>query len=41
MEWNFEKFLIASNGEIMGHWPSETEPNSLRKEIDYLLKRPV
>ena len=34
MEWNFEKFLIDRNGEIVGHWRSEIEPNAIRFSIE-------
>ena len=38
MEWNFEKFLINADGEVLGHWRASDEPNVIRPEIEALLK---
>jgi glutathione peroxidase len=37
MQWNFEKFLINGDGQIVGHWWASDEPNSIRKDIEKLL----
>lgn len=28
IQWNFEKFLIGKNGQVLGRWPSSTAPDS-------------
>ena len=28
MQWNFEKFLIAPSGEIVGRFRTQTEPDA-------------
>ena len=38
MQWNFEKFLIDSNGHIQGHWWVTEQPDNLRPEVERLLK---
>lgn len=38
MQWNFEKFLINSDGEVVGHWEAMDEPNLLKPEIEKLIK---
>ena len=38
MQWNFEKFLVNSQGEVVGHWSASDEPNVIRTEIEKLLK---
>ena len=37
MQWNFEKFLIDSNGNVVGHWWTSEDPDSVRPEIKRLL----
>jgi len=37
MQWNFEKFLINSKGEVIGHWWANDEPDVIRKDIEGLL----
>lgn len=40
IKWNFEKFLISADGEVVGRWSSLTDPksdtlkNSILKEIE-------
>jgi glutathione peroxidase-family protein len=38
MTWNFEKFLINSDGKVVGHWTASDEPNSFAGEVEKLLK---
>ena len=33
IKWNFEKFLIARDGKVVGRWASTTKPESLEKTI--------
>jgi len=37
MQWNFEKFLINSQGHIVGHWGARDEPESFRSAVEALL----
>ena len=37
MTWNFEKFLINSNGEIVRHYSYDTDPNDIRPDIERLI----
>jgi glutathione peroxidase len=41
VEWNFEKFLVAPNGEVAARFRSQTEPDDprLRAQIEALLAR--
>lgn len=45
VKWNFEKFLISADGEVVGRWSSLTEPgsdsikNSILKEIEKAEKK--
>ena len=34
--WNFFKYLFGRDGQLLGHWPSKTEPNDpgFRHEIE-------
>jgi len=43
VKWNFEKFLIDRNGQLVARFPSATEPTdaSLIKEIEAQLSKPV
>jgi peroxiredoxin len=33
VKWNFEKFLIAADGRVVGRWASTTKPESLEGAI--------
>ena len=33
VKWNFEKFLVGSDGSVKGRWASTTKPESLRETI--------
>jgi len=37
MMWNFEKFLINSEGKVVGHWGGGDEPNVIRPAIERLI----
>ena len=37
IKWNFTKFLVDRNGNVVGRYASVTKPESLRKHIDKLL----
>lgn len=37
IKWNFTKFLVDRNGNVVGRYGSVTKPESLRKHIDKLL----
>lgn len=39
VKWNFEKFLVSPEGEVVDRWGSTTSPASLRKPIEGLLPR--
>lgn len=42
IKWNFEKFLIGRNGQVLGHWPSKVAPESkeLVAAIETALEQP-
>jgi glutathione peroxidase len=27
VKWNFSKFLVGKQGELLGRWPSDVAPN--------------
>ena len=33
IKWNFEKFLISADGDVVGRWASVTKPESLEETI--------
>lgn len=33
IKWNFEKFLIGRDGQVVNRWASTTSPESLEKDI--------
>jgi len=33
VKWNFEKFLVDHNGQVIGRWASTTKPESLEPDI--------
>ena len=35
--WNFNKYLLARDGKVVGHWGSRTTPEQLAPEIEKLL----
>jgi glutathione peroxidase len=37
VKWNFEKFLIDRNGDVIGRYPSSTTPEALATEIQKVL----
>lgn len=38
IKWNFEKFLIDKEGNVVNRWASTTSPDKLAPEIEKLLK---
>jgi glutathione peroxidase len=38
--WNFTKFLVDRQGNVMGRYAPNTDPSKLRDMIDLLLKKP-
>ncbi|EGA76038.1 Gpx2p [Saccharomyces cerevisiae AWRI796] len=39
IKWNFEKFLVDSNGKVVQRFSSLTKPSSLDQEIQSLLSK--
>jgi len=41
-KWNFHKYLIGRDGQVLGHWPSRTNPDApeLIQAIETALTRP-
>jgi len=39
IKWNFEKFLISRDGQVVGRWASTTKPESLKQIIEEELKK--
>ena len=37
MDWNFEKYLIDGEGNLVGHWNPSQEFDSARAEVEKLL----
>jgi len=37
IKWNFEKFLVDKEGNVVNRWASTTTPESIDKEIEKLL----
>ncbi|WP_454887585.1 glutathione peroxidase [Sphingomonas oryzagri] len=37
IKWNFTKFLVDRNGQVVGRFPPTTRPEALRGEIEKLL----
>jgi len=31
--WNFEKFLVDRNGDVVAHWPPQTTPEEIGAEL--------
>ena len=40
IKWNFTKFLVDREGNVVGRYAPSTEPAKLRDMIDLLLKKP-
>jgi len=38
IKWNFEKFLIGKDGQVINRWASTTKPESLKGPIEAALK---
>jgi len=41
IKWNFEKFLVGRDGQVVGRWASTTKPESLASNIENELGKPV
>lgn len=39
IKWNFTKFLIDRNGNVIGRYEPTTSPIEMEKEIEFLLKK--
>ena len=37
LDWNFVKFLVNADGEVVGHYKSEVEPKDIETDINLLL----
>lgn len=37
IKWNFTKFLVSRDGQVVGRFAPNVEPNKLQKEIEALL----
>ncbi|MDF0752047.1 glutathione peroxidase [Marinobacter sp. 71-i] len=37
VKWNFTKFLVNSDGEVVGRYPPTTKPSAIRADIEKLL----
>lgn len=37
IKWNFTKFLVNRNGEVVGRYAPKTKPEDIRKDIEALL----
>ncbi|EAU85361.2 glutathione peroxidase [Coprinopsis cinerea okayama7 len=37
IKWNFEKFLVDKEGNVVNRWASTTSPSSIASEIEKLL----
>ena len=35
--WNFAKFLVNGEGDVVAYYPPETSPNSIKPDIEKLL----
>lgn len=40
IKWNFEKFLIARDGSVVGRWASTSSPEKLEADILRELEKP-
>jgi len=41
IKWNFEKFLVGRDGQVVGRWASTTKPEALVSSIQEELVKPV
>lgn len=39
IKWNFEKFLVNGNGDVVGRWASTSKPESLKAPIEEEIKK--
>jgi glutathione peroxidase len=39
IKWNFEKFLIGKDGQVVNRWASTTKPENLKGPIEAELKK--
>ncbi|KAG9306447.1 hypothetical protein G9A89_003557 [Geosiphon pyriformis] len=39
IKWNFEKFLVDQNGQVVNRYASTTEPKDIAKDIEALLHK--
>lgn len=39
IKWNFEKFLIGKDGNVVNRWASTTKPETLKGPIEAELKK--
>lgn len=37
VKWNFTKFLVSRDGEVVGRYPPTTKPSAIRADIEKLL----
>ncbi|NMT63951.1 glutathione peroxidase [Marinobacter orientalis] len=37
IKWNFTKFLVSRDGEVVGRYPPTTKPSAIRADIEKLL----
>lgn len=41
IKWNFTKFLVGRDGQVIRRYAPQTEPDSLRSDIDMALAAPI
>lgn len=37
VQWNFEKFLVSPQGEVIKRYPSSTPPSEIQQELSHLV----
>lgn len=40
LQWNFEKFLVDQNGNVVNRWASTTAPEAIDAAVEKLLETP-